>query len=78
MVAQGPIRGIQAALRYLGWMYEGPLVFKDERGIDYPTNEVTPAMMWKVVVRSERRSMEDGFDNELTERGLLPEGGAVN
>ena len=42
------------------------------------TSELTPVMLWKLMVRTKRTAMEAGLNRELTERGLLPEGGEVN
>ncbi len=64
LVVQGLIRQLQDAPRYLGWKYEEPLALRDEHGVDCHINEVTPAMLWKVAVRSRRRAMEAALNDK--------------
>ena len=71
-ISQGPLRGLQAALRFLGWRYPEPYVLADHHGTLLHMDEMTPALLWKLIVRAQRYKTANELDGQLRTRGLLP------
>ena len=70
-VVQGPIRGLQSALRHIGWEYTEPMVVTTGQGVEIHLDEMSPSMLWKLIVKAARWISESDLSTRLVERGVI-------
>ena len=61
------------AIEALGWEYKEPRVFIDDDGSNLRILEMSPAMLWKYMLRTRRRQVENGLDKKLQDKERLME-----